>query len=170
MSLQSKLKKLLDFVLGLLALLKWLPFLGKWRPLFIALSTVLGTLSAIKCDSPASKEQPKTSPSEPEATPIHTPSPSPTPTPKPLPRIIIDKVLLVGKPFSVKYTAEYRNDVSLYADEYRLGYMGKDLDGTFVLNAVVLNTAGDRVISLRDKEGKTIVSAEIRIHESLGKN
>jgi hypothetical protein len=48
--------------------------------------------------------------------------------------------------------------------------MGKDLDGTFVLNAVVLNTAGDRVISLRDKEGKTIVSAEIRINESLGKN
>ena len=170
MSLQSKLKKLIDFVLGLLTLLKWIPFLGKWRPLLIALSTVLGTLSAIKCDPPANKEQPKTSPSTPEATPIRTPSPSPSPTPKPLPRIIIDKVLLVGKPFSVKYTGEYRNDVSLYADEYRLGFMGKDLDGTFVLNAVVLNTAGDRVISLRDKEGKTIVSAEIRIHESLGKN
>jgi len=170
MSLPSKLKKLLDFVLGLLTLLKWLPFLSKWRPLFIALSTVLGTLSAIKCDPPANKEQPKTSPTEPEATPIHTPSPSPSPTPKPLPRMIIDRVLHVGKPFSVKYTGEYQHNVSLYADEYRLGYMGKDLDGTFVLNAVVLNTAGDRVISLRDKEGKTIVSAEIKIHESLGKN
>jgi len=170
MSLQSRFKKILDFVLGLLTLLKWIPFLGKWRPLIIALSTVLGTLSAIKCDPRASKEPPKTSPSEPEATPIRTPSPSPTPTPKPLPRIIIDKLLLVGKPFSVKYTGEYQNDVSLYVDQYRLGYMGKDLDGTFVLNSVVLNTAGDRVISLRDKEGKTIVSAEIRIHESLGKN
>jgi len=170
MSLQSKLKKLLDFVLGLLTLLKWLPFLGKWRPLIIALSTVLGTLSAIKCDPPANKEPPKTSPSEPTATPTHTPSPSPTPTPKPLPRMIIDRVLHVGKPFSVKYTAEYQYNVSLYADEHRLGFMGKDLDGTFVLNAVVLNTAGDRVISLRDKEGKTIVSAEIRINESLGKN
>jgi hypothetical protein len=170
MSLPSKLKKLLDFVLGLLTLLKWLPFLGKWRPLIIALSTVLGTLSAIKCDPPASKEPPKTAPSEPTATPIHTPSPSPSPTPKPLPRIIIDKVLHVGKPFSVKYTGEYQYNVSLYVDEYRLGFMGKDLDGTFVLNAVVLNTAGDRVISLRDQDGNTIVSAEIRINESLGKN
>jgi len=170
MSLPSKLKKLLDFVLGLLTLLKWLPFLSKWRPLFIALSTVLGTLSAIKCDPTGSKEQPKTIPSEPEATPIHTPSPSPSPTPKPLPRMIIDRVLHVGKPFSVKYTGEYQYDVSLYVDQYRLGFMGKDLDGTFVLNAVVLNTAGDRVISLRDKDGKTIVSAEISINESLGKN
>ena len=163
MSLQSSLKKILDFVLGLLALLKWLPFLGKWRPLFIALSTVLGTLSAIKCDPQASKEQPKTSPSTPEATPIRTPSPSPTPTPKPLPRIIIDKVLLVGKPFSVKYTGEYQHNVSLYVDQFRLGYMGKDLDGTFVLNAVVLNTAGKRILSLRDKDGAKLAEVAVEI-------
>lgn len=163
-------RKILELIHTLLKLAQWVPFIGTWRPIIIAVSAVLGSLLAIKCDPQASKEQPKTSPSTPEATPIRTPSPSPTPTPKPLPRIIIDKVLLVGKPFSVKYTGEYRNDVSLYADEYRLGFMGKDLDGTFVLNSVVLNTAGDRVISLRDKEGKTIVSAEIRIHESLGKN
>jgi len=84
--------------------------------------------------------------------------------------MIIDKVLHVGKPFSVKYTGEYQNDVSLYADQYRLGFMGKDLDGTFVLNAVVLNTAGKRTLSLRDRDGKTIVSAEISINESIGKN
>ena len=129
----------------------------------IALSTVLGTLSAIKCDPRASKEQPKTSPSEPTATPVRTPSPSPTPTPKPLPRIIIDKVLHVGKPFSVKYTGEYQNDVSLYADQYRLGFMGKDLDGTFVLNAVVLNTAGKRTLSLRDKDGVTLAELAVEI-------
>lgn len=163
MSLPSKLKKLLDFVLGLLTLLKWIPFLGKWRPLFIALSTILGTLSAIKCDPQANKEQPKTSPSEPTATPVRTPSPSPSPTPKPLPRIIIDKVLHVGKPFSVKYTGEYQNDVSLYADQYRLGFMGKDLDGTFVLNAVVLNTAGKRTLSLRDRDGATLVELAVEI-------
>jgi len=167
MSLQSSLKKILDFVLGLLTLLKWIPFLGKWRPLIIALSTVLGTLSAIKCDPQASKEQPKTSPSTPEATPIRTPSPSPTPTPKPLPRIIIDKVLLVGKPFSVKYTGEYRNDVSLYADEHRLGFMGKDLDGTFVLNAVVLNTAGKRTLSIRDKDGATLAEVAVELTQAV---
>lgn len=170
MNWRSNFKRVIDFVLGLLTLLKWLPFLGKWRPLLIALSTVLGTLSAIKCDPRANKEQPKTSPLEPTATPIRTPSPSPTPTPKPLPRLIIDKFLHVGKPFSVKYTGEYEHNVSLYADEHRLGYMGKDLDGTFVLNAVVLNTAGKRTLSLRDRDGKTIVSAEIRINESIGKN
>ena len=163
MSLQSSLKKILDFVLGLLTLLKWIPFLGKWRPLIIALSTVLGTLSAIKCDPRASKEPPKTSPSEPTATPVRTPSPSPTPTPKPLPRIIIDKLLLVGKPFSVKYTGEYQHNVSLYVDEYRLGYMGKDLDGTFVLNAVVLNTAGKRTLSIRDKDGATLAELAVEI-------
>lgn len=163
MSLPSSLKKILDFVLGLLTLLKWIPFLGKWRPLFIALSTILGTLSAIKCDPRANKEQPKTSPSEPTATPVRTPSPSPSPTPKPLPRMIIDKVLHVGKPFSVKYTGEYQYNVSLYADEHRLGYMGKDLDGTFVLNAVVLNTAGKRTLSLRDKDGAILAEEVIEV-------
>ena len=163
MSLPSKTKKLLDFVLGLLTLLKWLPFLSKWRPLFIALSTVLGTLSAIKCDPPANKELPKTSPPTPEATPIHTPSPSPSPTPKPLPRMIIDRVLHVGKPFSVKYTGEYQHNVSLYVDEYRLGFMGKDLDGTFVLNAVVLNTTGKRTLSLRNKDGATLAELAVEI-------
>jgi hypothetical protein len=163
MNWRSNFKRVIDFVLGLLTLLKWIPFLGKWRPLLIALSTVLGTLSAIKCDPRASKEQPKTSPSEPTATPVRTPSPSPSPTPKPLPRIIIDKVLHVGKPFSVKYTGEYQNDVSLYADQYRLGFMGKDLDGTFVLNAVVLNTAGKRTLSLRDRDGATLVELAVEI-------
>lgn len=163
MSLPSKLKKLLDFVLGLLTLLKWIPFLGKWRPLFIALSTILGTLSAIKCDPTANKEPPKTSPSTPEATPIRTPSPSPTPTPKPLPRIIIDRVLHVGKPFSVKYTGEYQHNVSLYVDQYRLGFMGKDLDGTFVLNAVILNTAGKRTLTVRNAKGEILATKAIEV-------
>ena len=129
----------------------------------IAISTVLGTLSAITCDPPTKPTEPKSPESEPTATPIHTPSPSPSPTPKPLPRIIIDRVLHVGKPFSVKYTGEYRNDVSLYADEHRLGFMGKDLDGTFVLNAVVLNTAGKRTLSLRDKDGAILAELAVEI-------
>jgi hypothetical protein len=67
----SKLKKVINFILSLLALLKWVPFLGKWRPIILALSTVLGTLSAIKCDPPANKEQPKDSPA---STSTHTSS------------------------------------------------------------------------------------------------
>ena len=130
----------------------------------IAISTVLGTLSAITCDPPTKPTEPKSPESEPTATPIHTETPSPTPTPKPLPRIIIDKVIHVGKPFSVKYTGEYQNDVSLYVDQYRLGYMGKDLDGTFVLNAVVLNTAGSRRINLRNIDDQIIAEQIVEVN------
>lgn len=73
----------------------------------------------------------------------------------------------MGKPFSVKYTGEYRNDVSLYADEHRLGFMGKDLDGTFVLNAVVLNTAGKRTLSLRDKDGATLAELAVELTQAV---
>ena len=130
----------------------------------IAISTVLGTLSAITCDPPTKPTEPKSPESEPTATPIHTETPSRTPTPKPLPRIIIDKVIHVGKPFSVKYTGEYQNDVSLYVDQYRLGYMGKDLDGTFVLNAVVLNTAGSRRINLRNIDDQIIAEQIVEVN------
>jgi hypothetical protein len=92
----SKLKKVINFILSLLALLKWVPFLGKWRPIILALSTVLGTLSAIKCDPPANKEQPKIDPTTPVPTPVRTPSPSPTPTPQ---EIILDRVPQAGWPF-----------------------------------------------------------------------
>jgi len=163
MNTKSKLKSILSFLSSVVTILKWLPFLGKWRPLLIAISTVLGTLSAITCDPPTKPTEPKSPESEPTATPIHTETPSPTPTPKPLPRIIIDKVIHVRKPFSVKYTGEYENHVSLYVDQHRLGYMGKDLDGTFVLNAVVLNTAGNRRLSLRNKDGATLAELAVQI-------
>jgi hypothetical protein len=164
MNTKSKLKSILSFLSSVVTILKWLPFLGKWRPLLIAISTVLGTLSAITCDPPTKPTEPKSPESEPTATPIHTETPSPTPTPKPLPRIIIDKVIHVGKPFSVKYTGEYQNDVSLYVDQYRLGYMGKDLDGTFVLNAVVLNTAGSRHINLRNIDDQIIAEQIVEVN------
>jgi hypothetical protein len=164
MNTKSKLKSILSFLSSVVTILKWLPFLGKWRPLLIAISTVLGTLSAITCDPPTKPTEPKSPESEPTATPIHTETPSPTPTPKPLPRIIIDKVIHVGKPFSVKYTGEYQNDVSLYVDQYRLGYMGKDLDGTFVLNAVVLNTAGSRRINLRNIDDQIIAEQIVEVN------
>jgi hypothetical protein len=160
----SKLKKVINFILSLLALLKWVPFLGKWRPIILALSTVLGTLSAIKCDPPANKEEPKEAPPAPTATPIHTPSPSPTPTPKPLPRIIIDGIVQVGKPFSVKYTAPFKFNTNLWVDKWRLQSMGHDSrDGFMIAPSVVLKSAGKRVLTVRDLQGNILASKIIEV-------
>lgn len=160
----SKLKKVINFILSLLALLKWVPFLGKWRPMILALSTVLGTLSAIKCDPPANKEQPKIDPTTPVPTPVRTPSPSPTPTPKPLPKIIIDGIVQVGKPFTVKYTGEFEYNTSIYADELYLQLLGREHGtGYMVASAVVLNTAGSRKITIRDSSGEVLASSTIEV-------
>ena len=162
----SKLKKVIDFILSLLALLKWVPFLAKWRPIILALSTVLGTLSAIKCDRTANKEEPKIDPTTPVPTPIHTESPLPTPTPKPLPRIIIDGIVQVGKPFSVRYTADFEYNTSLYIDHYYLKLMGKEYKTAHMIaHAVVLNTGGTRTLFVKDSSGSILAEKTITVIE-----
>jgi hypothetical protein len=42
--------------------------------------------------------------------------------------------------------------------------MGKDLDGTFVLNAVVLNTAGSRRINLRNIDDQIIAEQIVEVN------
>jgi hypothetical protein len=157
----SKLKKVINFILSLLALLKWVPFLGKWRPIILALSTVLGTLSAIKGDPPANKEEPKEAPPAPTATPIHTPSPSPTPTPQ---EIILDRVPQAGWPFTVKFTAPFKYNTHLWVDKWRLQSMGHDSrDGFMIAPSVVLKSAGKRVLTVRDLQGNILASKIIEV-------
>lgn len=148
-SSKSKLKSVLSFVSGLLTVAKWLPFLGKWRPLIVALSAIVGTLSAIKCDQ--QPEAPKET-IEPQPTPVPTPIPSPKPTPPPLPELKAPKFVKAGEPFRVELcNVGNVYDVSLYAEKWRLGYMGFGNPCMF-LN-VTLNGKGKRkLIALGPKD------------------
>ena len=161
-------KKTLDFILSLLALARWLPLPGQWRSLVIALSAMLGTVSGllVKCDQ-TDTHTPSTEPLPAQtSTPIHT-TPSPTPSPKPTvrpPRIMIDRAIVAKHPFTVRYTAPFQYNTHLWADKYRLGYLGKDVDGGHVLYAVVLNTPGKRKLTVRNEAGDVLASEVIEVN------
>lgn len=164
----NKLKQVIDFILGLLAVLKWVPFLGKYRPLLLGLSTLLGTLSAalVKCDAkddaqPGPVPTITATPSQ-TPTPIHTPSPSPTPAPTP--QIVLDRVPHAGWPFTVRYTAPFAYNTHLWADKWRLQALGRDADtGNMIAYAVVLNTAGSRKLTVRDSNGVVLAEKQIDV-------
>lgn len=158
-------KAILNFVLGLLAVAKWLPFLGKYRELVLVASAVLSTIAGLmtKCESTSTDtpEPTTTASPTPEPTPIHTPSPSPTPLPQ---EITIDRVPQAGWPFTVKYTAPFKFNTHLWVDKYRLQSMGHDnRDGFMIAPAVVLNTPGKRVLTVRDLQGNILASKEIEV-------
>ena len=156
-------KAILNFLLGLLAVAKWLPFLGKYRELVLVASAVLSTIAGLvtKCDQPP-EQKPATTPSPtPEPTPIRTPSPSPTPLPQ---EIILDRVPQAGWPFTVKFTAPFKFNTNLWVDKWRLQSMGHDnRDGFMIAAAVVLNTPGKRVLTIRDLDGNILASKEIEV-------
>ena len=156
-------KAILNFLLGLLAVAKWLPFLGKYRALVVVASTILTTIAGLvtKCDRPP-EQKPTTTPSPtPEATPTHIPSPSPTPTPQ---EIILDRVPQAGWPFTVKFTAPFKFNTNLWVDKWRLQSMGHDnRDGFMIAAAVVLNTPGKRLLTIRDLDGNILASKEIEV-------
>lgn len=162
----SKLKKAIDVILGLLAVLKWVPFLGKWRPLLLGLSTLLGTLSAVlvKCDA-KDDAQPEPTPTI-TAIPSQTPTPirTPSPSPKPSPQIVLDRLPQVGWPFTVRYTAPFKYNTHLWADKYRLQALGRDADtGNMIAYAVVLNHAGSRKLTVRDSTGNVLAEKIIEV-------
>ena len=156
-------KAILNFLLGLLAVAKWLPFLGKYRALVVVASTILTTIAGVvtKCDQPP-EQKPATTPSPtPEPTLIHTPTPSPTPLPQ---EIILDRVPQAGWPFTVKFTAPFKFNTNLWVDKWRLQSMGHDnRDGFMIAAAVVLNTPGKRVLTIRDLDGNILASKEIEV-------
>lgn len=166
----SKLKKAIDVILGLLAVLKWVPFLGKYRPLLLGLSTLLGTLSAVlvKCDA-KDDAQPLPTPTitaipSQTPTPIRTPSSTPSPTPKPTPQIVLDRLPYAGQPFTVRYTAPFAYNTHLWADKYRLQALGRDADtGNMIAYAIVLNTAGSRKLTVRDSSGVVLAEKQIDV-------
>jgi hypothetical protein len=156
-------KAILNFVLGLLAVAKWLPFLGKYRELVLVASAVLSTIAGLvtKCDQPP-EQKPTTTPlPTPEATPTHIPSPSPTPLPQ---EITIDRLPQAGWPFTVKFTAPFKYNTHLWVDKYRLQIMGHDSrDGFMIAPSVVLNTPGKRVLTVRDLQGNILASKQIEV-------
>ena len=159
------LKAIINFLLGLLAVAKWLPFLGKYKEIVLVASTVLSTIAGVlaKCEDTktATPEPTKTAQSTPQATPVHTPS-SPTPTP---PEIVLDRLPQAGNPFTVRYTAPFAYNTHLWADKWRLGYMGKDVDGGHVLYAVVLNTPGKRRLTIRNEAGNVLASEDVIVNK-----
>lgn len=159
----NKLKTILEFISGLLTLLKWVPFLGKWRAVIVALSTVVGVLTGLanRCDVQSTPPVPAKATATPTPTPPHTPSPSPTPTP---PEIVLDSVPQTGKPFTVRYTTAFQYNTHLWVDAYRLQVMGKETKtGYLIANAVILNTAGKRILTVRDADGEVLAQKEIEV-------
>lgn len=172
-SSKSKIKKFIDTLIGLLALAKWIPFLGKWRELLLALSAVLATISGLlaKCEVTETNHTPTPTPTTSPIptqiptilpTPTLTPSPTPKPTPRP-PKIMIDRAVVALHPFTVRWTAPFEYNTHLWADKYRLGTMGKDVDGTHVLYAVVLNTPGKRRLTVRNKAGEILAEQIVEV-------
>jgi hypothetical protein len=156
-------KAIINFVLGLLAVAKWLPFLGKYRELVLVASAVLSTIAGLvtKCESTSTPTpEPTTTPqSTPEPTPIRTPSPTPLPQ-----EITIDRVPQAGWPFTVKFTAPFKYNTNLWVDKYRLQIMGHDSrDGFMIAPSVVLNTPGKRVLTVRDLQGNVLAKKAIEV-------
>jgi hypothetical protein len=168
-SSKSKIKKVIDALIGLLALAKWIPFLGKWRELLLALSAVLATVSGLlaKCDETSSQSDqlPKSEPTKaPEPTPLTTPIRTPTASPTPSPEIIVDRIPEAGWPFTVRYTAKFEFNTFLWADKYKLQVMGQEhKTGFMVAPAVVLNNPGPRKLTVRNLQGDILAEKMIEV-------
>lgn len=161
----SKLKKALEFISGLLAIVKWLP-VGQWRQIAVTLSTIIGVVLGMlsRCENEDTPKQPTVPINTPSPIPTVTPTPTPTPKPTPRPpRILIDRVIAAGHPFTVRYTAPFAYNTHLWADKYRLGYLGKDVDGGHVLYAVVLNTPGKRRLTVRNDAGNVLAEHWVEV-------
>jgi uncharacterized membrane protein len=159
----SRSKKIVDFVIGLLGILKWLP-LGKYKEIVVVLSAVLATVSGLlaKCDV---RDDPLPTPTV-TTTPVPTESPTPvrTPTPLPTPEIVVDRQVRAGEPFTVRYTAPFKFNTHLWSDKWRLQIMGHDSrDGYMIAPAVVLNTAGKRRLTVRDLQGNVLAEKWITV-------
>lgn len=157
-------KAIISFLSGLLAVAKWLPFLGKYKELIVVLSAVLSTIAGLlaKCESnpQATPEVTTTPQSNPTAMPVHTPSPTPTSPPE----IVLDRVPQAGWPFTVRYTAPFAYNTHLWADKYRLQVLGQDRrTGHMIAPAVTLNTAGRRKLTIRDLQGNVLAEKIIEV-------
>jgi len=99
------------------------------RTMMVVVSTIAGGLVALldRCDQqdkPSVFPVPSASPTaSPKPTVVQTPQP--TPTKPPLPELKAPRSVKVGELFKVELcNVGNRYDVSLYADDYRLAYLG----------------------------------------------
>jgi len=76
---------------------------------------------------------------------------------------VIDRSVVVLNPFTVRYTAPFQYNTHLWADKWRLGYMGKDVDGTHVLYGVVLKNPGKRLLTVRNDAGDVLASEAVTV-------
>ncbi len=164
------LKAIINFLSGLLAVARWIPFLGKYKEILLVASTIVTAIGGMiaKCESSsqATSEPTKTPPPSLTATPVHTPSPSPTPSPTPTPEIVLDRVPQAGNPFTVRYTAPFAYNTHLWADKWRLQILGRDpKTGNMIAPAVVLRSAGKRVLTVRDDKGNVLASKMIEVKD-----
>jgi hypothetical protein len=133
----------IGWISGLLA--RFMP--AKVKVLMVAVSTIAGGLVALldRCDqqdkSPASPVPSASPVPMPAITP--SPTPQPTPTKPPLPELKAPRSVKAGELFKVELcNVGNRYDVSLFAEEYRLAYIGFGKPCMFV--HVKLNQKGKR--------------------------
>jgi hypothetical protein len=128
--------KRIGWALGLAA--RFLPVnLRVWA---LALSTLAGGVVTLL----DSRDKPKSPPAS-IPTPTASPSPIPTPTPLPLPELKAPKYVKASTPFWVELcNVGNVHNVNLYADNYRLGFMGFG-DPCMRLN-ITLNQRGKRTL------------------------
>ncbi len=161
------LKTLLTWIARLLTVARYLPFLGKYRDITVALAAIVAALLAAveKCDSsqvsqPPIQSSPTQAPTILPSTPTHTPSP----TPPSEPEIIIDRIPEVGWPFTVRYTAPFKYNTYLWLDKWKLQVMGQEYKtGFMVAPAVVLNSGGRRRLQVRDLQGNVLAEKWIEV-------
>ena len=163
------LKSILKGIVGFLSIARYLPFIGKWRDVAMALAALLGGLITVieKCDSNHPSQPPvQTIPTQPTSTPtpIPTHTPSPTPSPKPTPLIIVPERIAAGEPFLVKVTAKFDYGVKLYADRFELCTLGEEYKTRHFTCTVTLWTAGKRKIWANLPSGK--VEAWIHVQKA----
>jgi hypothetical protein len=135
--------KRIGWIAGLLA--RFMPV--KIRTLMVAISTIAGGLVALldRCDQQDKSPASSVPSASPIPTPAITPSPTPQPTPtKPLPpELKAPHSVKSGELFKVELcNVGNRYDVSLFAEEYRLAYIGFGEPCMFV--HVKLNQKGKR--------------------------
>jgi hypothetical protein len=135
----------------------------KIKVLMVAISTIAGVLIALldRCDQKPNTPALPIPQETPQPTPEPTVRPVPIPTKPPLPQLRSKNIVKAGEPFLVELChAGRKYNVSLYADNYRLGYMGfgKECMELFIS----LNQAGKRKLIAKDDSGLR-VSADVLV-------
>lgn len=152
-SKSETLKSVLKHLLWLVNLVsKFMP--ANIKLLMVAFSTIAGGLVALLDSCDQNKNPPAPIPTPTQAP---TPTPSPKPTRPPLPEIRSRSMVKVGETFRVQLcNVPNKHNVSLYADQWRLGYFG--FGKTCMSLNVTLRNKGTRKLIATDGEGLRVTA------------